>query len=76
MVVLATFSLSKGKWVTNNPYLNLDLHDIVHDGAKLFIQRLRSNEAAKMLGIWLVLDRNRSQLIITRNTTALEWGEL
>ena len=56
---LVDYVWKRSRWVASDLEVVLDLEasDMSGDGEKL--THLRSNEAADMLGVWIVLDGNR-----------------
>lgn len=71
---LFNYVWQKGKWVCNDPHLDLDLVTKNLDGKLVSLNRLRSNVAAEMLGIWLAPDGNKNKIITHLKIEALDWA--
>ena len=60
---LVDFVWKHGKWVGSDAHTDLDLIATGSDGKRVSLQRLRCDEAAEMLGVWLAPNGNTNKMI-------------
>ena len=60
---LINYVWKRGKWVGADCCMDLDLIATDSDGELVSLKRLRCNQAAEMLGIWLAPDGNKQKVI-------------
>ena len=53
----------RGKWVGNDSCMDMDLIATDSNGELVSLKRLRCDQAAEMLGIWLAPDGNKQKVI-------------
>ena len=71
---LIDYVWKRGKWVGTDSCLDVDLIAMDSENKQVSLKRLRCDQAAEMLGIWLAPDGNRKKLIRVLKQKALEWG--
>ena len=55
---LIDFVWKRGKWMTYDPEIGIDLIATKKDGTPVSLKKLRCDEASEMLGIWLAPSGN------------------
>ena len=71
---LIDYVWKRGKWVGNDSCMDMDLIATDSNGELVSLKRLRCDQAAEMLGIWLAPDGNKQKVIRVLKKKALEWG--
>ena len=71
---LIDYVWKRGKWVASDPEVNFDLVATDVDGSRVSLSRLRCDEAAEILGVWMALSGNNKQIIKSLRSAALSWG--
>ena len=71
---LIDYVWKRGKWVGTDSCLDVDLIAMDSENKMVSLKRLRCDQAAEMLGIWLAPDGNKKKIISVLKKKALEWG--
>ena len=64
----------RGKRIASDPIINKDLVEIDMTGETMALSHRRCEEAAEMLGVWMVPDGNREKLVTVLKSRPIEWG--
>lgn len=70
---LIDYIWKQGKWVATDPDIGIDLMADDISGKRLTLFRLRCDEAAEMLGVWMAPDGSRSKVASELKASAVEW---
>ena len=71
---LVDYVWKRGRWVATDALHDIDLVATGLDGNVVSLNRLRCDEAAEMLGIWLAPDGNKNKILSVLKSSALEWA--
>ena len=70
---LIDFVWKRGKWVTSDPELNLDLVAINTNGDIVSLFHIRSDKEAEMLGVWLAPSCDNTKTIHVIKIASVKW---
>ena len=71
---LVEFVWKKGKWVTRDACLDMDLIALSPQGVPVSLKRLHASDASEMLGVWLAPDGGKDKFIKVQKQAALNWA--
>ena len=71
---LIDYVWKRGKWVASDPDVNLDLVANDVNGTRVSLSRLRCDEAAQMLGVWIAPSEDNTKIVQSLKKDALQWG--
>ena len=70
---LIDYVWKRGKWVASDPDVNLDLVANDVDGTRVSLSRLRCDEAAQMLGVWIAPSGDNTKIVQSLKKDAIQW---